>query len=126
MTGTVSLEDRYKAAMTEVRLNSDVQVFDNYPTCCGSCASYELEQEHPDADYVYFINEQGNGLMFKEGKPYHFEDPDYQRPDRYAERVWFNHSTLHAATILRDALVKFGIEVDWNGTEGMSVGVKFS
>lgn len=125
MTNTVSIEDRFRSALTEVRLNSDVLVFDNYPSCCGSCAGYEIEQEHPDADYVYFFNQQGRGLTFKDGKPYNFEDPEDIRPERPATAVYFSHSTLKAAGVLRDALAKFGLTVDWNGTEGQCVILKF-
>lgn len=125
MTGTVSIEDRYRAALTEVRLNSDVLVFDNYPSCCGSCAGYEIDLKHPNGDYVYFMNSQGRGLTFKDGKPYNYEDEDDQRPTAPARHVYFSHSNLHSATVLRDALVKFGLTVDWNGTDMKCVTINF-
>ncbi|QFG12771.1 hypothetical protein PBI_MIMI_297 [Arthrobacter phage Mimi] len=125
MTSNVTIEDRYRSALTEVRMNSDVLVFDNYPSCCGSCAGSEIEHENPDADYVYFINTQGRGLMFKDGEPYHFEDPEDMEPERPATNVYFSHSTLKAAGILRDAFVKFGLTVEWNGSDVKCVTLKF-
>lgn len=137
MNATVSIEDRYKAAITDVRLNSDVLVFDNFPTCCGSCAGYEIEQTHADAPYVYFINQQGRGLTWKDGKPYNYE-MDYVPGEGYddddeeitvttpATKVWFSHSNLHAATVLRDALVKFGLTVEWDGTDMKCVTLDFT
>lgn len=126
MAGTVTLEDRYHHALFQVRLQTDVHVFDNYPMCCGSCAGAELEQKHPDEHYVYFMNQQGRGLMFEDGMPYHFEDPDNMKPSRLAQKVYFSHSTIHAATVLRDALVAAGLTVEWNGSEGQCVTLDFA
>jgi hypothetical protein len=123
---TVSIQDRYIAALTDVRLNSDVLVFDNYPACCGSCAGSEIEQKLPDAHYVYFMNEQGRGVTFKDGNPWNFESADDQRPYRPAQHIYFNHSDLHAATVLRDALEKFGLPVKWDGTDGRCVELDFT
>jgi hypothetical protein len=134
-TSTATLEDRYKAALTDVRLNSDVLVFDNFPACCGSCAGSEIETEHPDAAYVFFINQQGRGLTWENGKPYNFEtdlSEDEDDEDEEIEvttpatKVWFNHSNLHAASVLRAALVKFGLTVDWDGTDGHTVILDFT
>lgn len=135
-TSTATIEDRYNAALTDVRLNSDVLVFDNFPACCGSCAGYEIEQEHPDAAYVYFMNQQGRGLTFKDGKPYNYET-DYVGADDEDEedeevtittpatKVWFSHSNVHAAQVLADALRKFGLTVEWDGTEFKTVILSF-
>jgi hypothetical protein len=117
-TSTATLEDRYNAALTDVKLNSDVLVFDNYPSCCGSCADHEIQQDHPNADYVYFMNEQGRGLMWVDGVAWHFEEPEDKKKYRLADKIYFNHSTVEAATVLRDAFVKFGVPVDWDGTDG--------
>ena len=123
---TVSIQDRYIAALTDVRLNSDVLVFDNYPACCNSCAAYELEQAHPEKHYVYFMNEQGRGLTFKDGEPWNYESADDTDPYRPAQHVWFNHSDTYAATVLRDALEKFGLPVKWDGTDGRCVELDFT
>jgi len=133
-TSTATLEDRYNAALTDVRLTSDVLVFDNFPSCCGSCAGYEIEQKHPDAAYVYFIDQQGRGLTWKDGKPYNYET-DYDGGDDLtdeeqdeeitvttpASKVWFSHSNVHAASVLSAAFVKYGLSVEWDGTEFKTV-----
>lgn len=131
-TSTITLEDRYKAALTDLRLHSDILVFDNYPTCCGSCAGYEIEQEHPDANYVFFIDQQGHGLTWKDGKPFNYEkfssdedDEDEITDVTPARKVYFNHSNLHAAKILRDTLAKFGLPVEWDGTDMRCVVLNF-
>lgn len=133
-TSTATLEDRYNAALTDVRINSDVLVFDNYPSCCNSCAGSEIEQEHPDAAYVYFMNAQGRGLTWKDGKPYNYET-DYEYGDDItdededveitvttpATKVYFNHSNLHAANVVSATFVKYGLSVEWDGTEFKTV-----
>lgn len=135
MPSNITIEDRFKAALTDVKLNSDVLVFDNYPQCCGSCAGHHIEQEHPDAAYVYFINQQGNGLTFVDGKPFNY-DTDYDMDDdgedveievtSPATKTYFSHSNVHAAQTLADALRKFGLTVDWDGTDGRCVTVDFT
>jgi hypothetical protein len=125
MTSEVSIEDRYNAALTDVRLHSDVLVFDNYPMCCGSCAGTEIEQNHPDGNYVYFMNSQGRGLTWVDGKPWNYEDTDEKEPDHPAKAVYFSHSNLHSAQILHDAFVRFGLPVEWNGTDGRCVVLNF-
>ena len=122
----VTVEDRFKAALTDIRLNSDVQVFDNYPSCCGSCAGYDLEQEFPDGNYVYFINQQNHGITWQDGMPWNFEDPDDMRPETPAKVIYFNHSNQHSATVLRDTLSKFGLPVEWDGTEMKCVVLRFA
>lgn len=133
---TVTLEDRYKSALTDVRLNHpDVLVFDNYPSCCGSCAGSQIEHEHPDGNYVYFMNSQGHGLTWRDGKPYNY-DTDYDMDDEGddveievttpAKKVYFSHSNLYAAQVLADALKKFGVKVDWDGTDGRCVAADFT
>lgn len=124
-TSTITLEDRYKAALTDLRLHSDILVFDNYPTCCGSCASYEIEQEHPDANYVFFIDQQGHGLVWEDGNPFNYEDEDDKDYTVPAKKVYFSHSNLHSAKMLRDTLVKFGLPVEWDGTEFKCVVLNF-
>jgi hypothetical protein len=121
----VTLEDRYKAALTDVRLNSDVLVFDNYPMCCGSCAGSEIESKHPDGHYVYFMNEQGRGITWKDGQPWNFEDSEDTRPWKPAKKVYFNHSDLHSAQVLTDAFKKFGLPVEWDGSSGRTVILNF-
>lgn len=123
---TVSIQDRYTAALTDVRLNSDVLVFDNYPACCGSCAGYEIEQAHPDGNYVYFMNEQGNGITWVDGNPWNFESADDTDPSRPARHIYFNHSTVHAATVLKEAFEKFDLPVKWDGNEFRCVELDFT
>src|SRR5215217_726620 len=68
----LTTETRWRLALANTQAEG-VLVFDNYPSCCGSCTSFEIETEHPGTDYVSFHNSQGRGLKFVNGVPYNFE-----------------------------------------------------
>lgn len=134
----VTVEERYKRALEET-LMMDVKVFQNYPTCCASCAFYELGYQKKVKDYAFFVNEQGNALEWNNGMPYHYEmeaasswlddedDEDlplvkYSYP---ATAVYFHHDGEHVASILTRKLREQGFRVEWDGTEDKSVVLHF-
>jgi hypothetical protein len=128
-----TVEERYKRALEYV-LMMDVKVYVNYPLCCASCAQYEIGYQKKIEDYVFFVNEQGNALEWKNGMPYHYEmqeatswleDEEEDLPlVKYsypATAVYFHHDGEHAARILTQALRDHGFRVEWDGTMDNSV-----
>lgn len=128
----VTVEERYNRALEETII-MDVKVFQNYPSCCGSCAHYELGYQKKVKDYAFFVNEQGNALEWTRGMPYHYEMQEASSwledevgilPLKHsypATTIYFHHDGVDAASILTRKLREQGFRVEWDGTEDNSV-----
>lgn len=129
----ITVEHRYLTALSQIQ-DKGVLVFDNYPSCCGSCTYAEIEQDHPGTDHISFHNSQGRKLIFKNGMPYNEEESDDEEDEdnynpapftRPATELWWNFSTMKAAKTTAEVFKDNGFDVDWNGTEYRAVGIVF-
>lgn len=117
----ITTEHRYLSALHDIQA-SGVLVFDNYPSCCGTCSDAEITRDYPDTDHVFFVGSQGRALKFTEGVPINFDEDDDDKP---ATTIYWSHSTLKAAQAAYDAFMRHGFTVDWDGTITRCVVVRF-
>ncbi|AMM44314.1 hypothetical protein KITKAT_53 [Arthrobacter phage Kitkat] len=108
--------------------NDGVMVLENYPMCCGSCASSEIAAAGLGKDdaVAWFINEQGHGIFWKYGEPWEREEYSDARPDeRPKKHVWWNHSGEFTAAKITAAFRAEGFEVEWDGNPARCPTVNF-
>lgn len=71
-------------------------------TCCNTCGMYEMGENHPGKDYVFYHAQATSDL----------QDEGF---------VYLNFGTVHAAQRLADLAAKAGLKVTWNGSEDRKV-----
>lgn len=76
--------------------------------CCMSCGFSAMQQKYPDAKKVVFYHNQDNEAWDKDTKT-------------LTDRLYLAWDGDGAEIV--DILEKAGLEVIWNGTEGMRIGI---
>jgi hypothetical protein len=124
---TASPEARYGRAILSIA-EQGVMVLENYPMCCGSCASAEMANAGlgEDDKVAYFISEQGHGIFWKDGEPWEREEWEDARPEeRPKKHVYWNHSGEDTAEILTKAFRAEGFDVTWDGNPAKCPTINF-
>lgn len=121
---TVTAQDRWKAALKTLRA-SGVRVRQNVQACCRGCISEEkLGMKSPDEAYAMTFGGQGNAYAWVNDELVYRESLSWNRRTKAVEAVYFNHGNGSAQRIA-DAFSQQGFDVEWNGTDGQCVIIKF-
>ena len=105
-----------------------VMVLENYPACCGSCASAEMASLGLDESTktAWFISEQGHNIFWRDGQPWESEEwsdaPTEERPKKV---VYWNHSGHGVGDLIAQAFRDQGFEVDFDGDPNRCPVLKF-
>jgi hypothetical protein len=126
-SAAASPQARYARAILALA-EQEVMVLENYPSCCGSCASSEMANAGlgENDKTAWFISEQGHGIFWRDGQPWEREEysdaPDEERPKKV---VYWNHSGHGVGSLIAEAFRAEGFEVDWDGSPTKCPMLKF-
>lgn len=128
-----TIEERYKKAVAQLQI-AGVVVLENYPSCCGSCAGYDIGTNLglDGKDVIYFINEQNNGLIWdSEGNPHNFDwewtdNTLSGRETSLSKGIYWKHDGPNAARLTTEIFRGHGFEVEWNGSDMQCPYLKFN
>lgn len=135
-------QQRFENASSEVRKSIPFTV--NVMSCCRSCAWHNatelnLTEEQMDEPFAWTFGGQGRELVWDEdGNPLNQEewycdlheddedecDCDHKPRLNPAEPLFVYFQGLGAARAARDAFMKNGFSVYWNGTEMSAVEIE--
>lgn len=145
-TETATIEENFKATLKEAR-KAGVKVRQNVMICCRSCTGYAdfglTEETAKTTPLLWTFGGQGNSYRWVKGKPYYREliakvmrrlgvkDPMWLSDDRLnicaVKGIYVYHDgpELVAATTLVELARAKGLVVEWDGTNGDAVLIKF-
>jgi hypothetical protein len=114
-----SVYDQFNGALKEIRKNK-IKARRNVYSCCRGCVDLKVEDSQA---IIWHFGGQGN--RFEVGY-----DAAYEVGERgqKIEGVYFNHNAIAGtenAKVVTDIFAKYGIVIEWDGSESQCIWVDF-
>jgi hypothetical protein len=114
-----SVKEQFNGALKEIRQNK-IKARRNVSSCCRGCVDLKVQD---DQAIIWHFGGQGHRFEVAEDGAY---VPGWDGDE--FDGVYFNHNAIAGtenAKVVTDIFAKYGIAIDWDGSESQCIWVDF-